>query len=99
VVDLAVRTDRLRLQRRRESCAKETVRGQASDLSLVFVPIGGDVCIPAMGAGDHPGPEATDSDAAALAEDCTTVTSMEPDMTAYPSDRSRLESVIADLDP
>jgi len=77
---------------------KLTVQGQASSASLVFVPIGGGVYIPAVGPGTG-GADVKDSDTAALEEGYITVTPITSNMTAAPSARASFHSVINGLNP
>lgn len=76
---------------------KLTVQGQALSASLVFIPIGGGIFIPAAGPGSGDEPDVKDSDTEALAAGYITVTPINFDMTAPPSDGARFESVIVGL--
>jgi len=76
---------------------KLTVQGQASSASLVFVPIGGDIFIPAVGPGSGDEADVKDSDTEALAAGYITVTPIDSDMTAPPHDRASFESVLSGL--
>ncbi len=78
---------------------KLTVQGQASSASLIFVPIGGDVFIPAVGPGTGDEADVHDSDTEVLAAGYVTVTPINSDMTAAPGQRSRFQSVLAGLEP
>jgi 5'-nucleotidase len=78
---------------------KLTVQGQASSASLVFVPLGGDVYIPAVGPGGGDEGDVKDSDTAALEEGYITITPINSDMTASPGERSPLYSVVSGLNP
>jgi 5'-nucleotidase len=75
---------------------KLSVQGQASSASLVFVPIGGDVFIPAVGPGEG-GDDVKDSDTAALAAGYVTITPINTDMTAPPNQGERLNSIVSGL--
>lgn len=77
---------------------KLTVQGQASSASLVFVPLGGGIYVPAVGPGSG-GDDVLASDTEALADGYITVTPISSDMTAAPAGRSRFESVLAGLEP
>jgi 5'-nucleotidase len=74
-----------------------TVQGQASSASIVFVPIGGGIYIPAVGPGSGDETDVKDSDTEALAAGYITVTPIDSDMTAPPADRARFESVLSGL--
>lgn len=78
---------------------KLTVQGQATSVSLVFVPIGGGVYIPAVGPATGDEPDVKDSDTQALADGYITVTPISPDLTATPAGRARFQSVLAGLEP
>jgi 5'-nucleotidase len=75
---------------------KLTVQGQASSASLVFVPIGGGVYIPAVGPGTG-GADVMASDTVALEEGYITITPITSDMTAGPTARARMQSVVNGL--
>jgi 5'-nucleotidase len=81
------------------SGVKLTVQGQAASASLVFVPLGGGIFIPAVGPGSGDEPDVKDSDTEALAAGYITVTPINSDMTAPPQDGARFESVVAGLNP
>jgi 5'-nucleotidase len=74
-----------------------TVQGQASSASIVFVPIGGGIYVPAVGPGSGDGADVKDSDTEALAAGYITVTPITSDMTAAPGERARFQSVLAGL--
>ncbi len=76
---------------------KLTVQGQASSASIVFVPIGGDIYIPAVGPGSGDGEDVKDSDTEALAAGYITVTPIDSDMTAPPPEWASFRSVIEGL--
>jgi 5'-nucleotidase len=75
---------------------KLTVQGQVTTHSIVFVPIGGDIYIPALGPGSG-GEDVKDSDTDALAAGYITVTPIDFDMTASPPDWAKFRSVIEGL--
>jgi 5'-nucleotidase len=78
---------------------KLTVQGRATSASLIFVPIGGGLFVPSVGPGDDTEPDVKDSDTVALAEGYITVTPIDTDFTASPSQVNRLQSVLAELTP
>jgi 5'-nucleotidase len=77
---------------------KLTVQGQATSVSLAFVPIGGGVYIPSVGPGTGE-PDVKDSDTQALADGYITVTPISSDLTATPAGRARFQSILAGLEP
>lgn len=78
---------------------KLTAQGQASSASLVFVPIGGDLYIPAVGPGSGDEADVKDSDTEALAAGFIAVTPISSDMTVPPKQGMSLHSVVAGLNP
>jgi 5'-nucleotidase len=78
---------------------KLTVQGQSADITLVFVPIGGGLYVPAVVPVDEPEPDVKDSDTVALAEGYITVTPIDTDFTTGPSQRNRLQSALVGLSP
>lgn len=74
---------------------RSTVQGQATSASIVFVPIGGDLYVPAVGPGAGDEADVKDSDTEALAAGFITVTPIGSDLTAAPARAARLQSALA----
>jgi len=80
---------------------KLTVQGRASSASLVFAPIPGSdppLFVPTVGPGSG-GDDVKNSDTEALAAGYVTITPIDTDLTARPSQAAKLESVVAGLTP
>jgi 5'-nucleotidase len=76
---------------------KLTVQGQASSASLVFVPLGDDLYIPAVGPGTGDEQDVKRSDTVWLGQGYITVTPINSDMTASQSESSKIKALVAEL--
>jgi 5'-nucleotidase len=76
---------------------KLTVQGEASSASIVFVPLGGGLFVPALGGGSGDEEDVRNSDTVALEEGFITVTPIDSNMTAPPSERASFSSVVDGL--